>query len=424
MKKELKQIVDETQTTYGLEDYYLGRYHLYRDKNSHQETSYYLSMEWFPNKYKDRDKEEENPEGTAAIEVHLHTKAVHSIIFVGGVTYATKRDAFPIRDLTHVIEWIENETGLTWGKQFQLVHEKNGEFLFKGVIDNIPVYPSAVISVQFNNTDQFTGYSINGVFPKDEEVNWEPFNLLPDMVETFIERQCQRVQFPNIDQKKWRTFYAIEELFVTNDGKHTIPFEIFQSDGQYVELNHLIEWDEPIQSENEFVGEPIFVYEEIDLEQALQHEPHPDLAPITEDDITACINATTLFLRQQYPAVSRKWNLKQIRRDQGFLVALLKPATDTHIFSHKINIFIDSETKNVVNYIDSSMLFTDFQDYEDANEINISHADALDKLRKYIKVTPVYVYDKSKNSYLLCGKIDCHYGVDATTGEMFAFNEL
>ena len=88
MDARLKELVDLTKKQWGLTDYYLGRHRLFRRLMLAGETIYFLNMEWFPNKYANWIDEEENPAGTASIDINIHTKEFHSAIFVQGLTYA------------------------------------------------------------------------------------------------------------------------------------------------------------------------------------------------------------------------------------------------------------------------------------------------------------------------------------------------
>lgn len=79
MHEKLQAIVDHTAEKFGLNDYYLKRHHIYREMNNLNETSYQLSMEWFPVNAEETD-EDYNPAGTAVIDVDIHTRKLKRII--------------------------------------------------------------------------------------------------------------------------------------------------------------------------------------------------------------------------------------------------------------------------------------------------------------------------------------------------------
>lgn len=83
MDFRIKELVNATQQTYGLDNYYLHTNEIYREVTMLGETGYLLSMEWFPSHIKEW-KEDYNPEGTAVITLDLLSNNYKSVIFVGG----------------------------------------------------------------------------------------------------------------------------------------------------------------------------------------------------------------------------------------------------------------------------------------------------------------------------------------------------
>ncbi|WP_244910471.1 hypothetical protein [Caldibacillus thermoamylovorans] len=94
-------------------------------------------MEWFP-KHVAKPDDDSNPEGTAVIEFNLHAGKFERAIFVMGKTYAKDGIAFPNMDSNDIIKWIEEETGLIYGNQFQLRRQKEREFYFGDVSMVLP----------------------------------------------------------------------------------------------------------------------------------------------------------------------------------------------------------------------------------------------------------------------------------------------
>ena len=65
-----------------------------------------------------------------------------------------------------------------------------------------------------------------------------------------------------------------------------------------------------------------------------------------------------------------------------------------------------------------------FEDFRPPESVTISKEEALEKLKGYFELTPVFVYNEKQKQYVLCGKLDCHYGVNAATGEVMALDEI
>lgn len=89
MNEHVKEIANKLQQEYGLEQYVLKREHIFSETTQENQTNYILSLEWFP-VHQSEENEEYNPEGTAVLEVNLHTNELKQLIFVNDVSYATE----------------------------------------------------------------------------------------------------------------------------------------------------------------------------------------------------------------------------------------------------------------------------------------------------------------------------------------------
>lgn len=421
MEEQVEAFVHNVQERFGLEHYALQRHHYFYEINGGQ-TSYLLSMEWFPNDHGEVD-EDFNPDGTASIDVDIHTGQVKRIIFVQETSLAVGGDYPQEMDTESVIEWVETLTGLTFGKQFQLLSETDRKFNFQAVVDNIPVYPSGTINVAFNEDNKLCVFSVDGVFPKEEEVEWEPFSLTPEKADHIAKKQCELVEIPFEQDEKWLPVYTIEEVFLANDGVTTIPFEADAPDRLLIRANEVMEWDHPL--DQPFNGEEIDFSPEISEETALANEDHPDTFPLTSAEQTACTKAVLDFLRRVYPNASGEWVLKKLYPQNGYIHATLSPVKqDPRIFHRKLQIVLNREACNVVNYVDNTALLDMFNHFQKAESAVLTQEEAYRKLQEYVTIMPRYVYNEAQASYILCGKIDCDYGIHAVTEELMPLDDL
>ena len=159
-------------------------------------------MEWFPNHVTEQEDDGSNPEGTACIEINVKTRKFESAIFVMGKSYAEDGIMFANRNTEDIIKWVEDETGLTYGKQFQLYKEEEGEVHFQECIDGVAVSPSGSIEVKFDREGKLTLFSVNGQFPSKEMVKEETYTLSFEKVEHLAEQQLKLIEFPSFEQKK------------------------------------------------------------------------------------------------------------------------------------------------------------------------------------------------------------------------------
>ena len=410
VNRRIQELIDFTKEKFGLENYYLERHSLSRNVTIFNETVYTLCMEWFPNHVTEQDEDGSNPDGTAVIEINVNTRKLESAIFVMGKTYAKDGITFANLDTKTIIKWVERETGLTYRKQFQLHKESEGELQFKECFEGVAVSPSGFIDVEFNQEGKLTSFSVHGHFPSKEMVKEKTYTLSLESMEHLAKEQLKLVEFPSYEKNRLFPVYTVEEVFVTNDGTTTIPFEIIADVRSYLKIDETISWDEPINEP--FERKEISWIENVTAEQAFLCEPSPVSFPITKVEQDKCIMAVNNFLRQEYPNDTGKWMLKTLHRDKGYIHAIVRANhQDNRVFQRKLMMMIDAESLQVVNYMDNKPMLEIYDQFQAADKVTITKEEAFEKIKELFELTPYYVYDFEKKQYVLCGKLDCHYGV-------------
>ncbi|WP_062353528.1 hypothetical protein [Bacillus kwashiorkori] len=419
MNKATEKIINHTKTRLGLHDYYLHNYSFNRKLNFEKKTFYTITMEWYPTQIT-KIEEDLNPKGTAVVEVDLTTNKFLSIIFVKGKTYA--KQSIELLSEEAIIEWVELETGLVYHKQFVLHRYKGGEYQFAECVDGIPISPTGLIEIKVNQKGQLLFFSANAHFPAYELIREEPFSLTLDKIEPITMEQTKLIEFPLYEQQKLVPLYAIEEIYVRNNGTQTIPLEIDNYSAK-VEMNKLMEWDKPL--DEPFERKEVNITEEITEEMAYKGEQARESFPISERDIEYCMQAVLDFLRKKFPHDSGVWKLKSLQRDKNYLLATLLAMKEKEIvFKRKMKVFIHSETYTVENYLDSSEWISSINKFARTGEVVVSKQEAYEKLKASVQLKPHYVYDKAENQFVLCGKLDSDYGVNATDGKVLLLEEL
>ncbi|WP_028545259.1 hypothetical protein [Paenibacillus taiwanensis] len=422
MENKMKQIVEATKLKFGLDNYYLRQHELYRDVNRFQETIYTLSMEWYPTHLPEQVEEGINPAGTAVIQYELSTGQYRSVIFVQNTSYANGPICSPI-SLNELVKWVETESALVYGQQFHLLNQQEDRFQFYLSIDGTPIAPSGQIEVKFNYEGKLVQYSIYGQYPRASFVQTELFSLSLHKVESLAKRQLKLLEYPAQEQQRHIPLYAMEETYVTSDGLATIPMQLVADTQAHLTIDHVVEWtDQQIEPfERIALNEP----EIITFEQAAVCEPHPDTYPITIEEQAKCMEAVKKAMAQLYPDDSGKWVLKTLHRERGYIQAVLRTRETTkHLFARKLLLFIDTDRDAVVNHMDNITLLRMFDTFESAEDVQVSHEEAYFKLTDKIELSPVYVYNAAQKKYVLCGKLDCHFGVHAVSGEVLSLNDL
>src|SRR5690625_3608418 len=424
MDERIQQLVDEVKQQFKLEDYFLKRYHIFHESREAGQAVYVFSMEWFPNDMNhekaDNDEEDLNPDGTVVIEIDFHSEALYRLVFVGGVSHPQAKDLFPSPGKAKVIDWVEEITDLVFGKQFKIDSAKDNAFRFSAAVDHIPVAPPGTIQVEFNNSDELTLFSIDGFFPVENKVAWEPFSLLPENLEHLFKQQLKLIDIPLEEEERWLPIYGIDEIYVRNQGEQTLEYVASQKEN----INLPLEWSTPLEGSIKEKTE-IDLSTEVTLEQALEKKPHPDNEPITNEEKQLVIKRTRDFMRQEYPHDSGKWTIFTITRENGYILSELRIVqANVQIFPRKIKVIFSRDTLIVTNYIDNKMLLDMFAEYKESDSEVISAEVAFDKLKDHMTVTPVYLYHPNEDMYYLYGKIDSNFEVNATNGEIVHLDGL
>ncbi|MFD2706330.1 hypothetical protein [Salibacterium lacus] len=295
MDERIEPLIKYTKTTLGLGQYHLLTSDIRRSATIFNETMYELSMEWLSPHVKERDEDGLNPNGTAVVGINIHTQRFHSIIFTGGTSYADGY-RFKKAGTRDIIKWLEQETGLEHGRQFQLTKEEGKEYRFEECIDGTNVSPSGWIDIRLDEQGNLTFFSIDGSFPAEDLIQKEPFSLTWEDVEPFAREQVQLTAFPSSTEEKMVPVYAAEEVYVTNDGQSIISFEPFAERRSYTQINQRLEWQTAI--EGSFEGKAISLQEKVSAEQAFLREEHPDTFPITDEEQQRAIQAVMTLMRE------------------------------------------------------------------------------------------------------------------------------
>ncbi|MUK90338.1 hypothetical protein GMD78_18350 [Ornithinibacillus sp. L9] len=422
MDIRIKEIIDTTKNRFGLDNYYLRNYSLHREVTIHSKTVYTMSMEWFPNHVTEQEEDGTNPEGTAVIEIGVENQQIISIIFVGGQTFAIG-NSFVNYNRNDIINWIERETGLTYRNQFQLHKAEEGELQFRECIEGVDVSPSGFIEFKINEEGKLTLFSVHGHFPSKDMVKKAEYTLSLDIIESLSRQQLKLIEIPSFEQQKLVPVYVLEEIFITNDQMFTIPVEILSDVREYQQLDQVLLWERSIDTY--FDRKEINWFEEVSVDQVFSREPSPDSMPITKAIQQQVVQAVKKMLQQEYPSDSGNWKLETIHREHGYIHAILRTTKEKQrVFRRKLVVMIDPNNFQAVNYMDNKPMLEMFENFLGYEKLTVTKEQAYEKLKGFFELKPYYVYDFKLSQYVLCGRLDCQYGVNALNGEVIELNDL
>ncbi|WP_010097757.1 hypothetical protein [Ornithinibacillus scapharcae] len=417
MSQTIQDIVDDIQKKYGLDHYVLHNHHIYAETNVSNKTDYILSLEFLPSEQEIKEGEY-NPSGTAIIDMNLHTKDLKQITFLNNVSNATE-GIFPQQDMDQIIDWIEEETGMMFGKQFKLVHEYENEVSFQATIDNMEVAPTGAIDLIFNEQGQLTQFSIDGIFPTEEEVDWEPFSLTTeDIIDTIMDH-LTLVETPDEENQTWLNLWQVKTFYIKNDRtKLILPENLYQLD-KFHQLHITVEWDKPHLET--FTTEDYDFSTEVSYEEALENRGEP--APITEIELQNCLEEVTKVVSNLFPDESGKWTVTGMYPEKNYIICELIGEKYRSI-QRKLKLIIQRDNFTTVNYWDNKFILDMFRPFKEPEQAKIAKVEAFEKLQSSIELTPVYVKESHSDTYQLCGRIVCDDVVDAVSGELIKIFEL
>ncbi|WP_172371010.1 hypothetical protein [Sporosarcina jiandibaonis] len=420
MDKRLMKIVDDIRGKFGLDAYKLETYSIHKERNSLGEAFYKFNMEFFPNEISGEIEEDLNPAGTAIVDYNIQKEFVESVIFVEDKSFATKSH-FPNKTEEEVGNWIESETGLTYGNDFVMTEVLENGFHFIPNIRDVEITPVGMIDVEFDNDGKLTTYNLFDPIPTTEDLELAEFTLTLEEIEPIVRKQLQLVNFPVEAEKKFVPVYAMEEVYVTLDGSRVIPF--LDHEREEVKVDEVIEWTEPFTGE--LVRGHVDLVSEATADEAFEGKGIEEKLVVTTDQIEKSKDVVRDVFRSEFPEESGMWKIDTLQRLEHFIKATCSmDETATSVFNRQLVVLINPETMTLLNYVDNGEVFEIFDTFEPAEKAVVSHEDAFEKLVSYISLTPTYVYDTVTEKYILCGLLDAAEGVNAVTGEIVPLTDF
>lgn len=413
MDNKLKQLVNHFTEKFGLEYYQLETISCYKKMMVNGEMHYICDLEFFPNATRDQAEEDYNPPGTACISYNITTGQLIHISFVQHQSFSTKT-IFHTQSVKEVAKWIEEETGLQYGEDFSAFDTLDYGYLFKAEVHGYPISPDCMIEVEFDGAGKLTSFHISDAQIFDENIPIEAFTLtLPD-IQSMIQEQIKLEYVPIEEEQKFISVYTIEETYITNDGNRIIPHFM---NARSTTVNWQLKWENVLKDPIE--RKAINPYPEVSIEEALTHKKPSEEPQLTEDDMQTIFSTVIDVCRTVLPNDSGKWMLATIQKEEGFIEVICKlNETENTYFERKLIVLLDTNTFEVLNYMDNGELFEIFDAFTPALPAKISKEQAYNLLTNSVSLTPSYVYNPEKKRFVLCGVLSATEGVDAETGEL------
>ncbi|MBE1554325.1 hypothetical protein [Sporosarcina limicola] len=421
MDERLQKIVDKTRGKFGLEASKFEDYSILKVRDNMGDAFYIFNMKWFPNEVTELVEEGTTPLGTAFISYLIQQEKYKSISFASAESSFT-RTHFPNKTAHEVIEWLEEETGLTSGEDFKLTEANANEFYFESEIDGIPLSPSCTIKVAFDDVGKLTSFHWDGTLPSHEQVEKSEFSLTLEEIEPIVKMQLQLVEFPSEARGSFVPVYAMDEVYVTIDGARIMPF--VECERAEVQVDEVLEWNLPL--EQQLIFEEIPAVFEAKIDEAFGDVGVGKKLTLTAEQIERSKRVVRDVMRSEYPNESGMWRLASLRRGETSIVAFCKlNEANLMIVKRTIVVHIDPETMSMLTVFDNvGGMFGLFDSFASAEKAVVTYEEAFEKMIPYITLDPTYVYDYITGKYVLCGLLDAAEGIDAVTGEVVLLRDL
>ena len=422
MDIRIRQLIESVKEKYHLGNYHLKRHHFYDEVTALNKTSYILCMEWFPDEVEAEGDEGLNPEGTAVIEVDVNTGETKRLIFVGGKSYADQRIVTDTGTET-VIRWIEQETGLSYWKQFSLSDETERKMIFKACIEGVDCHPAGILEVQFDASGFLTLYSRTGLFPSELITHNETLQVTIEECGKIIMSRLKRKDIPIFPEEKLLPILYFNKVFIKNADRTIIEEDRWEDNRMGGHIGEVLWWEAP--SKERFRAVEIEWELDVSEEQALRNQQNTGQMPPGKAEQDTYRTAVIDFMSQEYPNESGEWVLEKIYREKGYMFALLKQnANSTNAFERKLKVVIDPSLLKAVQYFDSGWMAEQYKSFRISGTPFVSLPEAFEKIKGLLELTPAYLYDFQENGYVYGGILDCGYGVDASSGELVRLGDL
>ncbi|MFK3936837.1 hypothetical protein ACI2JA_04900 [Alkalihalobacillus sp. NPDC078783] len=419
MNSRVEYFIGFIERRWGLTNYTLHKHTVLQEVNAIYETKYVLCTEWLPKSVDGVTEDDVYPEGAATIELDIHEQTFTRVNFIGGITFSDHSYSFS--NQTEIIKWVEGETGLIYQKSFMHERKEEQSYTFKSCIDGISTYPGGLIQVEWNEQNQLTFFSKQGIFV-DQGMTKKGMDLLQvEDVYDLFERQVDRYAIPDFDQEVINEVYMIEELFVRHDLKKTYPYSLLER--PYIQLNKPLIWMKA--GERKTVRTEFSMSREVSIKTALENEESLDAQPITKSSQLRVMEVVAEYVSSFYPNDSGKWMLSFLFREWGLLQAVVRPVENgARGFQTKLVFMIDPKSYEVLNILDTSDFATMYKSFKKPGDLKVHKEEAVHELWEHMTLESYYVYDEEEDHFVLCGKLDCQKAVLADSGTVLDEKEI
>lgn len=414
MDKRIEVVLEELQRTLGLQHFVLHTHSISQEVSAFGGFDTLLHADWLPPAAALPEDEDFLPDGTVSIKYSLRFQ---QLLFA--ITQGQSSSALPIAaNDDQFIHWVEQQTGLCIGETFVLTNHHEYGIEGTAVHKGIPIYTNAYLEVEWDSQGRLIMCHLPLVVSNEFED--ESFTLTLESIEPLVRQQLTPIRLPIEDELRFADYYAIDEVFIAQDGS-ALPYFSEEQSATFPDV--VLHWTPMPQFD--FKKQLIQPFgPELSAKEAFDALQHP-ISGITDDMQLRSIQSATTFLSSVLLDETGQWTVYRIMQQPGMIeVVCLKIDGIAGPLRRKILIMLNKDTYEVMNFMDSSDMVQLFEGFTQPLIETISHEEAFEKMVSSITLDPRYVYHQLTRTYKLCGLLDSDEAVDAATGELKHLNDL
>lgn len=416
MDKRIETVLEEVKTSLGLKQFVLHTHSLSLSKEMSAFGGFdiLLTADWLPPAAKAPKGDDILPDGSVSTRYSLRYQQLQNASTQGEQSFADPIAANEEEFLT----WMQQQTGFGSGNTIVLTNRTRNGIDGDVLHQQIPVQSDGFLELQWDES----GRLLECILPILGTNKFEegPFSMTLEAIEPLVRQQLTAVRLPIEDEARFSDYYAIDEVFVAQDGM-VLPYYPEEQSAHYP--RQVLQWKTSSSLQFDKMSLQPFS-SEVSSEEAFAILNHPKNF-LTEDAVKLCIQSATEFLSAKLPKESGEWEVYRVMQQPGNIEVVCRKLGEIGgPLRREILIMLSKDTYEVMNFMDSTELEHLFEGFTQPRVKTVSQEEAFEKMISYITLEPRYVYHQLSGTYKLCGLLDAEECVDAGTGELKLLNDL
>lgn len=414
MDQRIETVLEELKKSLGLQQFVLHTHSFSQEVSAYGGFDILLSADMLPPETAITESDDMLPDGTVSIRYSLRYQQLLQAVTQGERSFAdsvaSDEDAF--------LKWTYQHTDLGKGNEIVLTNRtENG---IEGVIvhNDIPVQTDGFLQLEWDET----GRIILCMLPLLAAYDFEetPFSMTLEAIEPLVRQHLTVIRLPIEDEARFSDYFAIDEVFISQDGM-VLPYFSEEQSAHFPKT--VLQWEDSSNLQFEKTSIQPF-RRELNAQEAFAILDQP-VNFLSDDAVHDCIQSATAFLSSELPEESGEWEVYRIMQQPGNVEVICRKLGEiAGPLRRKILIMLNRDTYEVMNFMDSNEMTQLFDGFTQPRVDTVSHEEAFEKMISFITLDPKYVFHQATGIYKLCGLLDSDECVDAVTGELQQLNDL